>query len=381
MRARTADIMVLCDSEEEYAQLMTEFLRKQKGLPWEIHTYTDMEKLLQEEKEKISLLVVAESAVPKVAMQPMAAAQPKAVSQPKAAAQPAGDVSFLYQVLEVGRLVILSESGVMRWEGVTYVDKYQEAEEVLKYLLCVYMEVAEKQLPEIRKKGKTVFVGNYSPVRRCMQTSFALTMSLLLARSHRTLYLNFEHYAGIAELLPDMQTLDLADLLYFLGGEEEKFGLRLRTLVKHMGNLDYVPPMKSGQNLLTVTPGEWLGLLGKLEEVGEYEYVILDLCESMQGVFEILRRCRRVYTLVAEDKIAKSKLLQYEQVLALYEYTDVLEKTKRLEIPRIRRLPEELEQLTKSDLAGLVEKLIQELTDNDGDGNDESEDYWRSRNS
>ena len=55
-----------------------------------------------------------------------------------------------------------------------------------------------------------------SRVHRCMQTSFAITMSLMLAKKHSTLYLNFEHYAGISELLPDMQTLDLADLLYFL---------------------------------------------------------------------------------------------------------------------------------------------------------------------
>ena len=30
--------MALCDTEEEYAQLMTEFLRKHKDLPWELHT-------------------------------------------------------------------------------------------------------------------------------------------------------------------------------------------------------------------------------------------------------------------------------------------------------------------------------------------------------
>nr|WP_300770090.1 hypothetical protein [uncultured Acetatifactor sp.] len=332
MREKACKVMALCDTEEEYAQLMTEFMRKQKNLPWELHTYTNVDTLLGTEQSGLAMLVVAESA-------------------------------FRQELrgLAPGCLVVLGESGVMRWEDISYVDKYQEAEEVFRQLLGVYMEIADIQLPFLRTNRKTVFIGNYSPVHRCMQTSFAITMSLMLAKKHSTLYLNFEHYAGISELLPDMQTLDLADLLYFLNAQKDKFRLRLQTILKHKGALAYVPPVKSGQNLITVTPQEWLGLLERIEELEEYEYVVLDLGESMQGLFEILRMCRHVYTLTREDRIARGKLLQYEQVLALYEYGDVLGKTKRLSLSHIRKLPEELEQLTKGDLADLVKGLLGDL--------------------
>lgn len=332
MKEKDEKVMVLCDTEEEYAQQMSEFLKKHKSLPWELHTYTSVEDLLREEKGPVSMLVVAESAY----RDEVRALMPK-------------------------RLVVLSESGVLRWEKLAYVDKYQEAEEVLKCLIGIYMEIADVQLPRLQKSCRTVFIGNYSPVRRCMQTSFCLAMSQILAREHPTLYLNFEHYAGIGELLPDMQTLDMADLLYFLNADKDKFRLRMQTMLKRKGGLAYIPPMKAGQNLLAITGAEWLGLLQKIEELGEYEYVVLDLSESMQGLFEILRLCTRVYTLTREDRAAKSKLLQYEQVLALYEYEDVLEKTRRLSVSHIRRLPGELEQLTKGDLAELARKQIREL--------------------
>lgn len=325
-------LLVLCDEEEEYARLLTDFLQKQRDLPWRIHTYTSIDELMCSEKEPVMLLAVSESAY-----------------------------SEALQALQPLRTVILNESGVIRWKDVPCVDKYQAAEEVLKYLLQIYMEVADTGLPRLRQGCRTKFIGNYTPVHRSMQTSFALTMSQMLAREHATLYLNFEHYAGIGELLPDLQTLDLADLLYFLNAEQEKFRLRLQTMLRHVGNLDYIPPMKSGQNLLTVQTAEWLGLLQKIEELGEYEYVILDLSESMQGLFEILRLCRRVYTLTREDRIAKAKLLQYEQLLSLYGYGDVLEKTRQPSLPQIRRLPEELEQLTRGELAALAEGLIREL--------------------
>ena len=225
MRKGDCKVMALCDTEEEYAQLMTEYMRKQKNLPWELHTYTNADTLIDMEKQSVEMLVMAESAF----CQGLRELSPRC-------------------------LVVLSESGLMRWEDISYVDKYQEAEQVLKELLGIYMEIADVQLPFLRTNRKTVFIGNYSPVRRCMQTSFAITMSLMLAEKHSTLYLNFEHYAGISELLPDMQTLDLADLLYFLNARKDKFRLRLQTILRHKGALDFVPPMKSGQNLITVTP-------------------------------------------------------------------------------------------------------------------------------
>ena len=338
MKKTSEQVMVLCDTENEYAQLMTEFLKTHKDLPWELRTYTSVEHLLKEEKEVIEMLVVAEAAF-----------------------------SQEMRMLCPHCLVVLSESGIMKWEDVLYVDKYQEAEEVLKYLLGVYAESMDVRFPELPtiiksdKRNKTVFIGNYSPVKRCMQTSFAITMSQILAQEHATLYLNFEHYAGISELLPDMQTLDMADLLYFLNAEKDKFWLRMQIIMKHIGRLDYIPPMKSGQNLLSITMDEWLGLLRKIEALGEYEYVILDLSESMQGLFDILRLCTRVYTLTREDRIAKSKLLQYEQILSLYDYDDVLKKTKQLSLTHIHKLPEELEQLTKGDLAELVKKLLSDM--------------------
>lgn len=326
-------ILALCDVEEEYAQLMTEFLQKHRDLPWEIHTYTKVDELLrQERKTDIALLVIAESA-------------------------------FCEEVCGISskRLVVLNESGVLRWDNVKNINKYQEADQVLRELLEIYAEIAGRQLPRMKSGSGTKLIGIYSPVRRCLQTGFALSMSQILAQQQRTLYLNFEHYAGITELLPDMQTRDLADLLYFLTSEKDKFRLRMQTIVQQRGELDYVPPMKAGQNLLQVPAQEWMSLLQKLEDMEEYTYIVLDLSESIQGLFDILRQCCKVYTLVKEDRIAQSKLMQYEQMLTLADGEDILRKTCKCSIPSIHRLPEELEQYTRGALAEYVRDQMKDL--------------------
>lgn len=333
----TEKVMILCDTEAEYAQLFTEFLRKKKNLPWVVRTYTSPGQLLEKEQEPVSLMVVAESVY----------------------SEKLGDLC-------PARMVILNESGVMKWENHIYIDKYQEAEEVYRQLLAIYAEVADIQLPRLKRNCKTVFVGNFTPVHRSMQTSFALTLGQMLAEKHTTLYLNFEQYTGLEELVPKVQIQDLADLLYFLNSDKAKFRLRMQTMMRHLGNLDYIPPMKSGQNLLYITAGEWLELLSRIEETGEYEYVILDLSEGMQGLFDLLRLCKKIFTMVGDDRIARGKLEQYEHLLALYDYGDVAERTRKVNLSHIHKLPPEIDQYTKGDLAMVVRDLIKEI-ENGGD--------------
>lgn len=333
MKQETKEILVLCDREEEYAGRMTDFLKMHKGLPWEIRTYTAMDVLLQKErKSEIAVLAVAES-------------------------------SYTEEMkrLQAGRVVILNESGILREEGITNINKYQAADKVLKELLAVYADIARAQLPRLVQGCRTEIIGIYTPIRRCYQTTFALTMAQMLAEQGRTLYLNFEHYAGLPELLPDNTMKDMADLLYFLNAEKEKFQLRMQSMLQQKGKMEYIPPMKSGQNLLGVTALEWLTLLKKIVELEEYEYIVLDLSDGIQGLFDILRLCNGIYTLMQEERVAKSKLIQYEQLLEWYEYEDVLEKSKRCSFPKVNRVPEEIELYTKAEFAQYVRKLIGEM--------------------
>ena len=173
--------------------------------------------------------------------------------------------------------------------------------------------------------------------------------------------MNFEHYVGIIELLPERQDRDLADLLYFLAGDEGKFPLRMQTVIQRKGNLDYIPPMRNGQNLLGITWEEWRSLFQRIEELGKYEYVILDLSESIQGLLDVLQMCIKVFTLTREDKMSQCKLDQYEQLLSLCEKEEVKGKTRKLNLPYFQRLPVEMEQYTRGELADYVRKEIETL--------------------
>lgn len=327
----TEKILALCDTEEDYALLMAEFLRGQKDLPYKIITCTNPVHLLECSKNQvIDLLVVAENAYTEEVRK-----------------------------LPAGNIILLNESGMLKWEEIKNVSKYQQAEVLYKVILDTFIDMTEVNYSKLGSGGELRIIGMYSPVRRCLQTTFALTLGQMLAQNSRTLYLNFEHYAGITELLPDIQTRDLADLLYFLTAKQDKFLLRLRTIVQKKGEMDYIPPMKTGRNLLGISAADWMELLNHIIQMDEYEYVILDLSESIQGLFQILRRCHKVFTLTKDDHFARSKMIQYEQLLALDDYEDVMEKTRKYNLPLFRRLPENLEQYTKGDLADYIRNVIE----------------------
>lgn len=324
-------ILALCDPEEDYAGQLSAYLQSYREFPWEVEVYTGISQLAEGEKQReVDLLLVAESVyVPELPV-------------------------------EAGATVLLNESGLVRWSSLKNVDKYQPAENVLKELLEIYMEKEDSFYPRLCTGQRTRIVGMYSPVRRCLQTSFALTYGQLLAEKHRTLYLNFEHYAGMPELLPGEKGRDLSTLLYYMKADQSKFVLRMKVLVQKKGQLDYIAPAYMGQNLIYITVQEWQQLLWRIGESGEYDYIILDLSENMQGLLEILRRCSKVYMLVKEDPVARCKIDQYEQILSLYEYDDVKDKTRKCHLPLFRRLPDQIEQFTRGELAEYVRELIEE---------------------
>lgn len=324
-------ILALCDEEKDYLQQLTEFLQKKEAFPFEIHAYTQPTGLVEYETGKeIELLLVAETA-------------------------------YTYEVsrLPANQVLILGENVQSVGVGLPQTDKYQQAENIYRFIMDQYLQNGRVESSVLCEGREAKIVGLYSPVKRCLQTSFALTLGQILAKNKKTLYISFEHYAGWNSLLRKEGGKDLSDLLGYLE-EKEKFSYRIRLIERKVGNLCYIPPVYAGQNLVYVTAAEWVRLIRRIAAEGGYDYIVLDLSESLQGVFEMLRLCDRIYTIICEDKPARSKLEQYEHLLRMQEYEDVLEKTRKQRLPRITELPGQIEQYTRGELADFVTRLVKE---------------------
>ena len=153
---------------------------------------------------------------------------------------------------------------------------------------------------------------------------------------------------------------DLSDLLYYLQTGKNSISYYLPSITERLGNLEVLPPMRCQMDLISIEANVWIRLFGEIERYSDYEYLILDLSDAVQGLFDILRLCNVIYTLSREDGFAMAKISQYEEILIKCSYEDIWKKTKHCTIPEIKNLPAGLLQLTFTELAEYVQERIME---------------------
>jgi hypothetical protein len=141
------------------------------------------------------------------------------------------------------------------------------------------------------------------------------------------LYLNLEEYAGGEHYFSKEQEQNLGDLLYYSKQETGNLGLRISMMTGQIGNMDYIRPIPVVQDLQAVTAEEWLQLFEQIVEKSIYEVLILDLGDSVNGLFSILEKCDSVHTLSIEEPAAKAKLQQYTENLLRTGHEKILEHT------------------------------------------------------
>ena len=141
------------------------------------------------------------------------------------------------------------------------------------------------------------------------------------------LYLNLEEYAGGDFYFHDQTGKTMADLLYYARQEKGNLGLHISMMAGQEDELDYILPMPYVQDLQEVSTEEWLKLFDLILENCIYQKVILDLGDSINGLFQILEACHTVYTPYIEDEIASAKMNQYAENLRKTGKEKILEKT------------------------------------------------------
>lgn len=326
--------IVICDDERDYALHLLEYL-KQREMPYEICAFFSREKMLQKAApETTAVLIIAES-------------------------EYNGDV---YNA-GYGRILILNETDAWLGENPPNVSKYQSMENIYQVVMNLCVERSQEsgeQLPSsIRHTSSMKIIGVYSPISRCLQTTVSFTIGQLLARKHKTLYMNFENFSGLSAMLNRTFRGSVSDLLYYNECAREKLAGQLSLMTEDVSGLSVLPPMHSFMELQSIRKDQWLELFRTIEKVTDYEYLILDLSESTDGLLDILRECSEVITLQRPDcAMSEAKMQEYRSILAAGGYEDVYAKTRRWRLPQFHDLPAGLENLTRSELAARVRKLL-----------------------
>lgn len=329
------NIFAVCDLEADYAYNFMEYLNQKKNIPFEIQAFTSVETLLAfGGKIHIELLLISDKAMcPEV------------------------------REMEIGKIVILSE-GVHPPELDHYpsVYKYQASSEVIREVMACYGEekaVMPAEFPVLKKT--TEILGVYSPVGRCLKTSFALALGQILARDKAVLYLNLEEYSGLEELMGKGFAHNLSDLLYYVRQGNQNLIIKMNGMVQTVNNLDYIPPVRAPADIRGTAWEDWERLLSEIVLHSSYEIAVLDLGNGIEEMFQLLDLCRKIYMPVLNDVMSSCKIAQFENLLRIWDYPQVLAKIEKLHLPfHVGNASPEayVEQLIWSELGDYIREML-----------------------
>ncbi len=296
--------LVICDDEFRYANSLGENIATREELAFRVYTCSSMEKALKLSEEKTIHAFVVDDRYDSKERKSVGALQTFVLSK--------GIVSDLL-------------------EEECEIYKYQCADEIIRKILEVYEKQTGENITRSIHKEKAGLVAVYSPIHRVGKTQFALALGKECAKTRRTLYLNLEEYAGFGDAA--YEGMNLGDLLYYIKQGNANLGAHLQLAVRQMDELDYIWPIPIATDLKSISTDEWKLLFGELLERSVYETVILDIGESVQGIFEILKMCDKIYMPILEDDVSDRKLQQYERNLEQLNLGQLTRITHRFIMP------------------------------------------------
>jgi len=235
------DIFAICDPEAAYALRLTEFIQERQGTAFEIHAFTNVKSLCEfAAGHEVSLLLISTRAMCREVRE-----------------------------LPIEKIVILSEGEILEeLSEYSCIYKYQASDSLVAEVMEDY--AAERRTPQALLKKDMCCIAIYSPIKRVLKTSFALTLGQLLAKDRKVLYLNMESCSGFSRLMEKEFTADISDLMYFIKRDGGSLVYKLQGIVQSLGNLDYVPPALSPMDIRSVECKEWLSLLEEVESYSTY---------------------------------------------------------------------------------------------------------------
>lgn len=264
---------------------------------------------------------------------------------------------------DIGRLkaekvfLLDEEDGFFDDNGyVRRIDRFRSADSIIREVLKECAESSER-------KNIASFTGNtklytvFSPVSRSLKTTLAICISQILSDRGRTLFISTEPFSGFNQLFMKKYEEDLSDLLLYMKGGGSNFRLRLQSTVDTSEGFDYIPPAMMGEDICSVENELWIRLI---EEAGKsgYESIVLDCGSYIGGLFEILKKSSRIFLPTRPDLISKAKLNQFEALLHISGYEDVLASIEKLKLPFFENLPAVSCDMRNCELGKYVERML-----------------------
>ena len=325
-------ILAVYDIDQKYAQKLTDYLNRTEKMAFHIIHFTSMEALKDYTKEhRIHVLLIN-----------------REVMKPEVKQWNIQTILYLTDI-----------EGLTEIEECKVIYKYQSAEYMVRELMDCYEALLPPEYKNTKLSECPFIIGVYSPVKRCMKTSFCLAMGMILAETRTVIYLNLEELSGLEQVLEQPFDADLSDALFYYN--EDCFNKQIDSVITKIGKLDFIPPIRYISDKDAVSLDNLLGFIQELGRKRHYDTVIIDVAEGGPSLNGVLRICQKIYMPVLDDRISKAKADEFEHVMNLVGEYEVLKRIEKITIPPLITVREDQsyeEQLLWGEFGDYVRNFI-----------------------
>lgn len=316
---------VICDIQKEYSEALLRILSEKLPGEYQLHLFHDIHKLKDfAERSPVEILLMAEE---------YTSEERRKICAKKRYLLTENRIDKGESELKETSDPDLEEKNLFR---------YQSVDKIIQIIMQKEKKAEKKRRVKREKAGNQDrewkgIIAIYSPVHRIGKTKFTLRLGKQIAQTKSVLYLNLEDHSGGEYYFPEKAALDMGDLLYYMKQKETNLGVRVSAMAGQLRGMDYLMPMEHSQDLKAVKGEEWILLLDMLLEKCIYDVILLDLGESVDGLYDILKKCVRIYMPYIEEGAALAKIEQYERNLKDAGYGEILSRTVRKRMGRAKK--------------------------------------------
>ena len=201
-------------------------------------------------------------------------------------------------------------------DNIISIDKYGSMDEVTSAINRVCLGLTNDS-----RKRKAKLLGIYSPMRHDLQLPISLTLCSVLSQEGKNpIFIDLEELSILEALIDNDR--DLTELLYL---QESGASYDIREHIGFTGDFSYLPPMKNLSEIAYITESQWMRLMDSCCDF-EYDTVVVLFDHLLQGFENILRNMTELILITKSGEY-------YKQSEGLF--TKYLE-SREIDIPKRR---------------------------------------------
>ena len=321
----------VCDSDKEYAEVLSHFIGRREGDRFSVMAFTRMEAIEGYlSRGSFDVLMMTDSFAEEFERK--------------------GYESYMPE----GMTYILSERRDEVDYGYPSIYKYQSSEAVLREVVGGY---DKKNTVKKRRSAGPGVIGVYSPVKRCGKTKFSFALAKEYADrfegggagavsgagggaggigagagSGASIFISLEDFCGPEFIKANDEMTSISDILYRCQTLPEDEIWKDAEFSRYYG-VDILGGARCPEDIRSADCSIIRFALEKLKDEGSYPAIVVDIADAVAEPEKIFEACDEIYIMTLSDESSKQKLSAWRKHMENGGYKAIIEKMRFLSPP------------------------------------------------